>query len=63
MPRYLIAIQHPENYDPSLEGEAMIRDISALKQEMHAAGAGFFADGLKPTRHAKRCESKPMETS
>jgi hypothetical protein len=25
MPQYLVAIQHPENYDPSLEGEAMIR--------------------------------------
>jgi hypothetical protein len=43
MPQYLVAIQHPENYDPSLEGEAMIRDIGALNEEMDAAGARFFA--------------------
>jgi len=30
MPQFLVAIQHPDNYDPSLEGEAMIRDIGAL---------------------------------
>jgi hypothetical protein len=39
MPQYLVAIQHPNNYDASLEGEAMIRDIGALNQEMDAAGA------------------------
>jgi len=43
MPQYLVAIQHPENYDPSLEGEAMIRDIGALNEKMDAAGARFFA--------------------
>ncbi len=32
MPQYLVAIQHPENYDPSREGEAMTRDISALNE-------------------------------
>ena len=34
MPQYLVAIQHPDNYDPSLEGEAMMRDIHVLNQEM-----------------------------
>lgn len=53
MPQYLVAIQHPDNYDPSLEGEAMIRDISALNQEMDAAGARFFAGGLESANHAK----------
>ena len=53
MPQYLVAIQHPNNYDPSLEGEAMIRDISALNQEMDAAGARFFAGGLEPAFEAK----------
>ena len=53
MPQYLVAIQHPENYDPSLEGEAMIRDISALNLEMDAAGARFFAGGLESPSHAK----------
>ena len=53
MPQYLVAIQHPENYDPSLEGEAMIRDISALNEEMDAAGFRFFAGGLESPGHAK----------
>jgi hypothetical protein len=54
MPQYLVAVQHPENYDPSLEGEAMIRDISALNEEMDAAGARFFAGGLESASLAKR---------
>ena len=53
MPQYLVAIQHPVNYDPSLEGEAMIRDISALNQEMDAAGVRFFAGGLESPSQAK----------
>jgi hypothetical protein len=53
MPQYLVAVQHPENYDPSLEGEAMIREIGALNQEMDAAGARFFAGGLESASHAK----------
>ena len=53
MPQYLIAVQHPKNYDASLEGEAMIRDIGALNQEMDAAGARFFAGGLESPSHAK----------
>ena len=53
MPQYLVAIQHSNNYDPSLEGEAMIRDIGALNEEMDAAGARFFAGGLEPAAKAK----------
>jgi hypothetical protein len=53
MPQYLVAVQHPDNYDTSLEGEAMIRDIGALNQEMNAAGARFFAGGLEPAAKAK----------
>ena len=53
MPQYLVAVQHPENYDPSLEGEAMMRDIDALNEEMEAAGARFFAGGLESPSHAK----------
>src|SRR6202034_1663775 len=53
MAQYLIAVQHPENYDPSLEGEAMIRDIGALNVEMDAAGVRFFAGGLESASHAK----------
>jgi hypothetical protein len=53
MPQYLVAIQHPENYDASMEGEAMIRDIGALNEEMDAAGARFFAGGLESVAKAK----------
>ncbi len=53
MPQYLIAIQHPDNYDPSTESEAMIREISALNEEMDAAGARFFAGGLESPARAK----------
>ena len=63
MPQYLVAIQHPENYDPSLEGEAMIRDIGALNEEMDAAGARFFAGGLESTSRAKSLRSSPTATS
>ena len=59
MSQYLVAIQHPENYDPSLEGEAMIRDIGALNQEMDAAGARFFAGGLESASHAKSLRKQP----
>jgi hypothetical protein len=59
MPQYLVAIQHPENYDPSLEGEAMIRDIGALNEEMDAAGARFFAGGLESAGHAKSLRKQP----
>lgn len=59
MPQYLVAVQHPEKYDPSLEGEAMIRDISALNEEMDAAGARFFAGGLESPSHAKSLRKQP----
>ena len=59
MPQYLVAIQHPENYDPSLEGDAMIRDIGALNEEMDAAGARFFAGGLESASHAKSLRKQP----
>ena len=32
MPQYLVAIHHPDNYDSSIEGEAMQRDIHALNR-------------------------------
>lgn len=59
MSQYLIAIQHPENYDPSLEGEAMMRDIGALNKEMDTAGARFFAGGLESVGHAKSLRKQP----
>jgi hypothetical protein len=59
MPQYLVAIQHPDGYDGSLEGEAMERDIGALNEEMDAAGARIFAGGLSPASNAKSLRAQP----
>ncbi len=59
MPQYLVAIHHPDNYDPSLEDEEMVREISALNKEMIAAGARFFAGGLQSAAHAKSLRKQP----
>ena len=59
MPQYLVAIHHPDNYDPSTEDEAMGRDIDVLNEEMQAAGARFFAGGLQSARYAKSLRKQP----
>jgi hypothetical protein len=59
MSQYLVAIHHAENYDPSLEDEAMIRDIGMLNKEMKAAGARFFAGGLESPDKAKSLRKLP----
>jgi hypothetical protein len=46
MPQYLVALYLPDNYDPSGEDEAMVRDIESLNEEMIAAGVRKFAGGL-----------------
>jgi len=53
MAQYLVAIHHPDNYDPSTEDEAMSRDIDVLNEEMEAAGARVFAGGLSSASNAK----------
>ncbi len=59
MPQYLVAIHHPDGYDGSLEGEAMMRDIRALNKEMAAAGARMFAGGLSAASSAKSLRAQP----
>jgi len=60
MTRYLIAIHHPDNYDPSVaEDEAMHRDIDALNDEMQAAGVRIFVGGLHPASSAKSLRVRP----
>jgi len=59
MPQYLVAIHHPDGYDGSLEGEAMVRDIDVLNEEMEAAGARFFAGGLSAASNAKSLRKQP----
>ena len=55
MPQYLVAVQHPENYELPVgaEGAAMMRDIGALNREMIAAGVRDFVGGLQPAGKAK----------
>jgi hypothetical protein len=60
MTKYLVAIHHPDNYDPSVsEDEAMSLEIDALNDEMKAAGIRVFVGGLQPARRAKSLRRQP----
>ena len=59
MSKYLVAIHHPDNYDPSLETEAMDRDIDVLNDEMVAAGVRIFVGGLHPASSARSLRVQP----
>ncbi len=60
MTQYLIAVHHPDDYDPSVvEDEAMHREIDALNEEMIAAGVRIFAGGLQPASSARSLRAKP----
>ena len=59
MPQYLVAIHHPDDYDPSVEDEAMGRDIDVLNEEMIAAGVRVFVGGLHPANRAKSLRAQP----
>jgi hypothetical protein len=57
---YLVAIHHPDDYDPSVaEDEAMDRDIDALNDEMKAAGVRIFVGGPHPASSAKSLRAQP----
>jgi hypothetical protein len=59
MAQYLVAIHLPDNYDPSTEGEAMVRDIDMLNDEMEAAGVRLFAGGLSAASSATSLRKQP----
>ncbi|MGH9822561.1 MAG: YciI family protein [Blastocatellia bacterium] len=59
MTQYLIAIYHPDDYDPSLEDEAMDRDIDVLNDEMVAAGVRIFVGGLSPASRTRSLRTQP----
>ena len=59
MTQYLVAVYHPDNYDPSVESEAMMAEIHALNREMIAAGARKFACGISPAANAKTVRKQP----
>lgn len=60
MPKYLVAIHHPDDYDAlAVEDEAMHRDIDLLNDEMVAAGVRVFVGGLQHVTVAKSLTAKP----
>jgi hypothetical protein len=59
MPLYQVAIYRPNDYNPSVETEAMMEGIHALNREMIAAGARKLACGLAPAGNAKSLRAQP----
>jgi hypothetical protein len=59
MTQYLVTIHHPDDYDSSVEDEAMSRDIDALNDEMIAAGVRVFVGGLQPASSATSLRPRP----
>src|SRR6266542_720545 len=59
MTQYLVAIHHPDDYDPSVETEATIEEIHALNREMIAAGVRVFVGGLTAASDARSLRAQP----
>ena len=59
MTQYLAAIYHPDDYDPSVETEAISSEIHALNREMIAAGARKFVAGLSGASSARSLRAEP----
>lgn len=59
MPRFLVAIHHPDGYDGSSEPDEMHRAIDELNNEMVAAGIRVFVGGLHPAGSAKSLHASP----
>jgi hypothetical protein len=59
VPQYLIASYLPDDYDPSVESEAVIEQVHALNREMIAAGIRKFACGLSPAANARTLRKQP----
>jgi hypothetical protein len=58
MTHYLVALYHPDDYDPSVETEATISEIHALN-EMEAKGVRIFACGVSAPSDAKSLRAQP----
>src|SRR5262245_38185405 len=59
MTQYLVAILHAEDYDPSVEDEAMVRDIDVLNEEMVAAGVRIFVVSFTAASNARSLRVQP----
>ncbi len=60
--RFLVAIHHPDDFDPSTAGDDAMPDIDALNEEMEAAGVRIFAGGLQPPSTAISLRGRPDGT-
>jgi hypothetical protein len=60
MTQYMVAIHHPDDFEPFSEPETTRRDISALNEEMIAAGVRVFVGGLQPVSTAKAVRLRPQ---
>jgi hypothetical protein len=59
MTQYLVAIHHPDDFEPYSEDEATHRDVAALNREMKDAGVVVFVGGLDRPGKAKSVRLKP----
>ena len=59
MTQYLVAIHHPEDFEPNSESAETHRDIAELNVAMQAQGIVVFVGGLGRVRDAKSVRRKP----
>ena len=62
MPQYMVAVYHPDDFDPSTVTEATIEEIHAFNRELIAAGVRKFACGISPASNAKSVRKQPDGT-
>jgi hypothetical protein len=60
MTQYLVAIYHPDDYDPSVETEAISSEIHALNREMIAAVPGNSSPASPGPAARGHCGRSPM---
>jgi hypothetical protein len=59
MTQYLVAIHHPDDFDPSTVDDTTIRDIDALNEEMAAARVTIFVGGSTAASNARSLRAQP----
>lgn len=58
MPQFMVAIYHPDNFDPSSVTEAQVEEIHALNRDMIAAGVRKLACGLESAASARTVQKQ-----
>lgn len=58
MTQYLVAIHHPDTFEPHSESEQTRSDIADLNRKMQAAKVVVFVGGLAPVRDAKSVRTR-----